>query len=216
MMETWEETPATRIIGVLARLRRLNLAIQLGGQWPIVVEGDLYVYLRRYRDSRCLVVINRGEEDREVDLVNLDYPDGKHRCLLSGAEIEILDGNLATTVPARGARVFARRGSRIRAATVIRLQVNGAPTQPGDRVLVIGDCEELGKWDIREGIELECINSNTWFGELPFDANAGKTIGYKLVVISPSDPAPRRENRVVRRRLVIPDGFAKWRDRWEE
>jgi cyclomaltodextrin glucanotransferase len=216
MMDSWETTNATRIIGILARLRRLNLAIQIGGQWPALVDPTVYVYLRRYRDSRCLVLLNRGDSDREVDLFNLDYPEGKHRCLLTGTEIQVSDGNLAVTIPACTGLVFARRGRRLRGRVVIRVQLNGAPTRLGDRVLIIGDCEELGKWDIREGIEMECVNANIWFGEIAFNANAGKTIGYKFVILPGSDPAPHRENCVVRRRLVIPEGFAKWRDRWEE
>jgi len=142
--------------------------------------------------------------------------EGKHRCLLTGTEIEVVEQSAKVRIPEMGYLVFAKRGQRVRGTTVIRVQVNGAPTKIGDRLMVIGDCEELGKWDLREAKELECINANTWFGELAFDASAGKTVGYKYVIISPDDPTPHRENQVVRRRLVIPDGFAKWRDLWED
>jgi len=215
MMSQWEETNAARIIRTLARLRKLNIAVQLGGQWPILVEESVYVYSRRYRDARCLVFLNKGEE-REVEVSDIQLGDGTHRCLLTGTEIEVADQKTKVRIPENGYFVFAKRGRRVRGTAVIRVQINGAPTRPGDRLLIIGDCEELGKWDLRDGYELECINANTWFGEVPFEANAGRTVGYKYVILSPDDPTPRRENQLVRRRLVIAEGFAKWRDLWEE
>jgi cyclomaltodextrin glucanotransferase len=215
MMTRWEETNATRIINILAKLRKSNIAIQLGGQWPLLVEESVYVYSRHYRDSRCFVFLNKGEEV-DVEVNDVQLADGKHRCLLTGTEIEVVDQSAKVTIPENGYLVFAKRGQRVRGTTVIRVQVNGAPTKMGDRLMVIGDCEELGKWDLDEARPLECINANTWFGEVPFEASAGKTVGYKYVIISQDHSMPHRENQVVRRRLVIPDGFAKWRDLWEE
>jgi cyclomaltodextrin glucanotransferase len=215
MMRSWAETEATRVIGILARQRRENQAIQLGGQWPKLVDRDTYVYLRRYRDSRCLVLINKGPR-RELNLENLECVDGEHICLLTGVVCEIMEGKLAICLPAESALVFAARGDMVSGQAVIRLQLNGAPTAPGDRLLIIGDCEELGKWDLSGGYELECVNSNTWFGEVPFNPNAGRAIGYKYVIFKAQpDQAPQRENRTVRMRLVTPAGTAKWRDKWE-
>jgi cyclomaltodextrin glucanotransferase len=215
-MENWGETAATRIVRVLAEERKLNTAVQWGGQWPKLVEADCYVFLRRYRDSRCLVILNKGEE-REIKVPDAEFPDGEHRCLLSGRKVKVKDGSLAVKLPQYGAVVLARCGKAVKAQAVIRLQVNGAPTQPGDRLAVIGDCDELGKWDLSKSYVMECVNSNTWFGELPFNENAGKAIGYKYVIFSnQQDQPPKRELRMVRRRLVTPDGTAKWRDRWEE
>ncbi|MDB6071192.1 MAG: hypothetical protein JWL81_2363, partial [Verrucomicrobiales bacterium] len=79
-----------------------------------------------------------------------------------------------------------------------------------------GDCPELGGWDLTKSCEMECVNSNTWFVELPFDASAGCAVGYKFVIFhGGSLESPVRECRVVRRRLVTPAGQAKWRDHWE-
>jgi cyclomaltodextrin glucanotransferase len=105
----------------------------------------------------------------------------------------------------------------VKAKSIARLQPNGIATLPGDRILVIGDCPELGEWDLSKGVPLEYVNHNTWFGELAFNESAGKPIAYKLVVIHPQpDAAPGRENRVVRRRPIMESGVAKWRDVWEE
>jgi cyclomaltodextrin glucanotransferase len=216
MLENWEPTEASRRIGLLAKERRINQALQWGGQWPKWVDAESYVFVRRYRNSYCLVFLNRGEE-RTIKVENLDFPDGEHRCLITGQTVHIENAVAEVTMPPMGALVLSKRGRKVRGTTVIRIQVNGAPTLPGDRLAVIGDCEELGRWDLRNAYELVCVNSNTWFGEIPLEASAGKVIGYKFVLL-PSEPdsPPRRENRGVRRRLVIPHGTAKWRDRWEE
>lgn len=216
MMERWDSTEAVRIIGILADERRHNQATQLGGQWPKWVDADSYVYSRRYRDACMLVMLNKGEE-RDLELEGLDMPDGEHTCLLTGEKIHIGEGRSTVHLPGQAAFVFAKRGTEVTAQTVIRVQVNGAPTAPGDRLAVIGDCEELGEWDLKRAHHLDCINSNTWAGEIPFNASAGRDIGYKYVLFpGEENVAPLRENRVVRRRVVTPDGTAKWRDRWEE
>lgn len=216
MMENWEPTAATRIIGILAKERKRNTAIQWGGQWPKWVDEQSYVYLRRYRNSRCLVFLNKGPE-RELTVEQLEYPDGEHKCLISGQMVTIADGKATVTLMEHGAIVLAKRDKPVRARTVIRVQVNGAPTQPGDRLAVIGDCPELGQWDLSQAIDLECVNSNTWFGEIPFNESSGKAIGYKFVIFTPDENAPPvRESKVPRLRLVTPEETAKWRDRWEE
>jgi cyclomaltodextrin glucanotransferase len=217
MMRGWRKTEATRLIGLLAKERKANQAIQFGGQWPKWVEENIYVYLRRYRDSRCLVLLNKGTEERELTIPNLEFPDGSHTCLLTKRQIVIKDGTATVTLAPESALVIARRGRHVSGKTVIRIQVNGAPTAPGDRLAVIGDCEELGHWDLRSAYELECVNSNTWFGEIPIRASAGKPIGYKFVIFPCAEgEGPRRENRTVRRRLATSSGIAKWRDLWEE
>ena len=216
MMECWEKTEATRICAILAKERKYNSAIQWGGHWTKWVDERSYVFLRRYRDSQCLVCINKGPA-RRIKVENLDMPDGIHVCLLTHRKVTIKDARATIRFKENDALVFAIRGKPVKAKTVIRVQINGAPTEPGDRLAVIGDCAELGRWDLREALDLECINSNTWFGELPFEENSGKAVGYKYVIFK-ADPnlPPRRESTMVRRRLVTPERHAKWRDRWEE
>ncbi|MFD0893737.1 hypothetical protein KBB96_09965 [Luteolibacter ambystomatis] len=215
MMDSWESTPACRIVAALSKERKLNPALQLGGQWPKWIDEESYVFLRRYRDSSCLVALNKGPE-RELVVSNLEFPDGEHDCLLGGQRIIVADGTAALHLNANQAIVIAVRGGPVRGRCVVRLQVNGAPTQPGDTLAVIGDCPELGKWDLAKAHRMECVNANTWFAEIPFEQSAGSSIGYKLVVF-PVDrkAAPTRENRIVRRRLIPSRGSAKWRDEWQ-
>ena len=216
MMKEWGETEATRLIGILAEERRKNQAIQLGGHWTRWIEENIYVYLRRYGGSRCLVFLNKGAE-RELTVADLDFPDGVHTCLLSGREVPIKDGSASLTLEAESATVLTLRADPPSAKVVVRVQINGAPTAPNDRLALTGDCEELGFWNLEKARELECVNSNTWFVELSFEVSAGRAVGYKYVIFPAGEgKGPQRENCTVRRRLVPQEGVAKWRDRWEQ
>ena len=218
MMENWDETTvAYKTVQRLAQERGKNPAIQWGGLWPKAVEKDLYVFVRKYRDSRVLVVLNKGPE-RSVDHIDSEFPNGMHECLLTGEKIEVRDGQVNQLKVGGGqARVFSFVGQPVKGKSIARLQLNGIATLPGDRILVIGNVPELGMWDLSKGVPLEYVNHNTWFGELAFNESAGKSIAYKLVVIHPQpDAAPGRENRIVRRRSIAESGVAKWRDEWEE
>jgi cyclomaltodextrin glucanotransferase len=218
MMEKWDtDTRAFHYTHMLSAERGKNPAIQWGGSWPKIVEKDTYVYLRKYHQSRCLVLLNKGPE-RVIDRIDTELPNGTHQCILTGEKIECKDG-IATQVKIGGAqaRVYSYVGERVKAKAIARLQLNGLFTQPGDSVRVIGDCPELGNWDIGKGVPLEYINLNTWFAELAFNESVGESIAYKFVVIhSTPNSSPGRENRPPRRRAVVTEGVAKWRDSWEE
>jgi cyclomaltodextrin glucanotransferase len=218
MMEKWETTtPAFHLTRRLADERGKNPAIQWGGFWPKIVEKDLYVFLRKYQDSRCLVILNKGLE-RTIEELDCELPDGEHQCILTGEKIHLKERKLfGFKIGAGQCRVFSFIGPRVEAKSVARLQLNGLFTQPGDSVVVIGDCPELGQWDITKGVPLEYINLNTWFTELPFNESAGRSIAYKFAVLhAEPNSAPGRENRPPRRRAVGAEGVDKWRDVWEE
>jgi len=181
------------------------------------VEKDVYVFLRKYRDSRCLVLLNKGPE-RVIDKLDTEMPNGVHQCILTGDKIECKDGIAAgIKIGAAEARVFSFVGNRVTGKSIARLQLNGLFTQPGDLVVVIGDCPELGNWDIGKGVPLEYINLNTWFTELSFNESAGESVAYKFAVLhAEPNSSPGRENRPTRRRAIGTEGVAKWRDVWEE
>jgi cyclomaltodextrin glucanotransferase len=215
MMERWEDTEARRLITVLNKERASNPALQWGGHWAKHVEADLYAYLRSYRDSRCLVILNRGEE-RDFASENLGLEDGTYSCLLSGREVRIEGSRLALALKRHESLVLSKRGKPIRGKSLVRLQVNGAPTQPGDTLALIGDAPELGEWDLAKAVSLEGINNNTWFGEVPFEASAGFPVAYKFVIFRKEGGAPCREVRTCRRRSIAEGQPAKWRDIWEQ
>ncbi|MBD1871657.1 cyclomaltodextrin glucanotransferase [Leptolyngbya sp. FACHB-671] len=214
MMQSWDtDTDLYRSIRLLSGLRRLNPAISLGGHWQKYLTPDVYCYVRRYRDSFCFVVLNRGEAVT-LDEVDTELPDGEHTCVLTRCKYEAKDGKIhGLELAARGVIVISHVGERIKAQTIVRAQLNGVETQPGEIVVVTGNCPELGNWDIAKAYPLEYINTNTWFGEIPFNESAGKLINYKYALWRQGQ-APLRENLVTRHWVIASEGTVKWRDTW--
>ncbi len=214
MMESWDtDMPIYRDIRLLSGLRRLNPSVSLGSQWPKYVTPDIYCYVRRYRDSRCFVAINQGEATL-LEAVEADLPDGEHTCILTRQKLEVKDGCLHNLeLGAMEAIAISHVGDRVKGKAIVRAQLNGLMTQPGETVVVMGNCPELGNWDISKAYPLEYINSNTWFGEIAFDESAGKEITYKYAIWR-EDQAPLRENVVARRWVLANEGSVKWRDIW--
>ncbi|MBD1813457.1 alpha-amylase family glycosyl hydrolase [Microcoleus vaginatus DQ-U2] len=214
MMEKWDtDSPIYRAVRLLSGLRRLNPAISMGSQWQKYLTADVYCYVRRYRDSVVFVAMNRGNAVTITE-VDTELPDGEHTEVLSRRKFEVKDGMLYNLeLGAREVMIFSRVGERVKAKTIVRAQLNSVRTQPGERIVVIGDCPELGNWDISKGFPLEYINTNTWFGEIPFNESAGKLISYKYALLREGQ-SPLRENLVCRRWVLVSEGTVKWRDKW--
>lgn len=214
MMENWDmDTPIYRDIRLLSGLRRLNPAVSMGSQWQKYLTPDVYCYLRRYGDSRCFVAMNRGNAVK-IEAVATDLPDGEHTCVLTRRKFEVIDGHLHDLeLDSREVIIISHVGERVKGQTIVRVQLNGLSTQPGERIVVIGDCPELGNWDIGKAYELEYINENTWFGEIPFNESAGRLIAYKYAMLR-EGKSPLRENLVCRRWVIANEGTVKWRDKW--
>lgn len=214
MMTQWDtSTELYRLIRLLSGLRRLNPAISMGGQWQKYITPDLYCYTRRYRDSRCFVALNRGEATMIAE-VETGFPDGEHTCVITHHKYTVTSGKIYDLhLDTRGVIVLSHVGERVKGQTIVRVQLNGVQTQPGEMIAVTGDCPELGNWDIAKAYPLEYINSNTWFAEIPFDESAGKLISYKYVMWRQGQ-SPLRENLVARRWVIASEGTVKWRDVW--
>ena len=214
MMEKWDtDSPIYRDVRLLSGLRRLNPAISMGSQWQKYLTPDVYCYVRRYRDSVVFVAMNRGNSVT-LEEVDTELPDGEHTEVLSRRKFEVKDGKLYNLeLGSREVMIFSRVGERVKAKTMVRAQLNNVQTQPGEKIVVIGDCPELGNWDIGKGFPLEYINTNTWFGEIPFNESAGKLISYKYALLREGQ-SPLRENLVCRRWVLASEGTVKWRDKW--
>jgi cyclomaltodextrin glucanotransferase len=185
----------------------------MGSHWQKYLTADVYCYVRRYRDSLCFVALNRGGEVTLPE-VETELPDGEHTCVVTRNKYEVKDGKIYNLVlEERGVLVFSHVGERIKAQTIVRVQLNGVDTQPGEIIVVTGDCPELGNWDISKAYPLEYINSNTWSAEIPFDESAGKLIAYKYAMWR-EGRSPLRENLVNRRWVIAKEGTVKWRDTW--
>ncbi|MCL1472397.1 alpha-amylase family glycosyl hydrolase [Argonema antarcticum] len=213
-MENWDtETPVYRDIRLLSGLRRLNPAVSLGSHWHKYLTPNVYCYVRRYRDNRCFVAMNRGNAVT-IEAVHTDLPDGEHTDVLSRRKLEVKDGYLHNLeLGSREVVIISHVGERVKGQTIVRAQLNGVNTQPGERIIIIGDCPELGNWDISKGYELEYINENTWFAEIPFEESAGRLVTYKYAMLREGQ-SPLRENVVGRRWFVASEGMVKWRDVW--
>jgi cyclomaltodextrin glucanotransferase len=169
--------------------------------------------VRRYRDSLCFVALNRGGEVTLPE-VEVELPDGEYTCVVTRNQYEVKNGKIDNLQLAeRGIIVFSHVGERINGETIVRVQLNGVNTQPGETIVVTGDCPELGNWDITKAYPLEYINANTWFAEIPFDESTGNLISYKYAMWR-EGRAPVRENLVNRRWVIAKEGTVKWRDTW--
>ncbi|MEM8807266.1 MAG: alpha-amylase family glycosyl hydrolase [Cyanobacteria bacterium P01_G01_bin.38] len=214
MMTRWE--PYTDIywcVRLLSGLRRLNPAVSVGSQWQRFITPDVYCYVRLYGECVCFVAMNRGEATT-VEEVATDLPDGEHTCILTRRKLEVKDGLLQDlSLDCCEVIVLSHVGSRASGKVLVRAQLNGVNTQPGEHIAVIGDCPELGSWDIARAYPLEYINANTWFAEIPFEESIGKIISYKYIMLREGQ-SPLRENLVARHWLVAETGTVKWRDMW--
>lgn len=214
MMEQWDtDSPLYRDVRLLSGLRRLNPAISMGSQWQKYLTPDVYCYVRRYRDSLVFVAMNRGNAVT-VESVEAELPDGEHTEVLSRRKFEVKEGMLYNLeLGSREVMIFSHVGDRVKGKTIVRAQLNSVKSQPGERIVVVGDCPELGSWDISKAYPLEYINTNTWFGEIPFNESAGKLIAYKYALLR-EGMSPLRENLVCRRWVLAQEGTVKWRDKW--
>jgi cyclomaltodextrin glucanotransferase len=158
MMHSWDtESELYRRVRLLSGLRRLNPAVSLGSQWKKLVTADIYAYIRRYRDSLLFVILNRGEATT-IESINTELPDGTHTCALTRRKFEVQDGNIANLeLDAKDAVVISHVGERVKGQTIVRVQLNGVDTQPGETIVVTGNCPELGNWKIAEAYPLQYI-----------------------------------------------------------
>ena len=215
MMEKWDTaTPAFRLVKRLAALRRENPAIQRGSHRQKYLSPDAYAYTRVYRGSCCLTVFNRGPETR-LTLEKIELPDGIYKDLLSDRAVTVRDGRIENLAMGRDSVFVAayRAPVREKGAMEITFVLNGFRTEYGQHVKVIGNCPELGGWDLEKGFRLEYINENMWLGNIAMPESAGKPIVYKFVVEKDGDGV-LYENRPAHSRLLPGEGFMELQHRW--
>ncbi len=215
MMDKWDtDTQLFQDIQLLSKLRRLNPAISLGSQVEKYITPDVFCYLRRYRDSRCFVAMNKGNQTT-IDLENTELEDGEYNCILTKRQFQVRGGKLLNLeLRSKEPIILSYIGDRVKGKTIARVQLNGITTQPGETVVVTGDCPELGNWNIERAYALEYINPNTWFGEIPFVESAGRAIAYKYALWR-NNNALLYENSSSRRWILAEQGTVKWQDVWK-
>lgn len=217
MMEAWDlEAPLFAIVQVLARLRRQNQALTFGSHQQIYVSDQIYAFVRAYRDSRVLCVINKGGS---VDLslhLPAELADRSLVCALTAQQFVVdADGVLPLRLTAQSAHVISLPGTRVAGKLVVTFQLNGIETRPGERMVVVGDSDELGGWDPARAYGMEYVNRNTWICEVPFAAAADAWIHYKFALLAEAENRVVYEHIMPRRLLLPPHGREKVDAVWQ-
>lgn len=217
MMDRWSlDAPVARILPQLAALRGRSLAVQRGFTRELSVGQDLFAFARGYGDDVVVVIINRGPATA-LSLDGVLLPDGEYRDLLGvlpepvSVSREHIGG---VVVPTASVVILEHAKPRPLVKLGAVVQLNGYNSRYGERVLVVGDAPELGRWDPQRGVPMQYINQNLWMADLAFEESAGAEILYRFVVIDASGNL-KHEDRLPRLRRVHHSGILPWRDRWQ-
>jgi cyclomaltodextrin glucanotransferase len=98
-MTQWsEETPAFKIIAILARLRQESPAIAQGAYRTLYAEQDILVFERRHEQDVVIVAVNRGDAKTVTINTGVEFAPGGYTGLLSQTS-ETNQGNLLTVTP---------------------------------------------------------------------------------------------------------------------
>lgn len=216
MMESFEQTPLSRDLAILAAARKQSQALQKGGMRTKHLDADCYAFTRKYMYAACLVVVNRADDPCELHLGMLELPDGRYEELLGGPQLRVADARAHLTVPARGIVVYSDPGRFPKGKVVVDLQLNGISTAFGENIRVCGDAAELGAWDVHQAVPMEYIDAGTWATTLIFDESADHDIHYKFI-LQKGDAFKREPGRGHHRRVPVAGaGTVIWRDDWRE
>jgi cyclomaltodextrin glucanotransferase len=98
-MTQWsEETPAFKIIAILANLRNESPAIWQGTYRTIYTDQDVLVFERQHQQETVLVAVNRGEGKTIALQQGIDFAPGRYTGLLTKTS-EVNEGNFLVVTP---------------------------------------------------------------------------------------------------------------------
>ena len=98
-MRSWSRnTPAFKIIRVLADLRQRSTAIAAGSYDPVYADNDVLVFERRSQNESVLVAVNRGAAATISLGSGLDLPPGTYHSLVADTS-EVNKGNSLIVAP---------------------------------------------------------------------------------------------------------------------
>lgn len=204
MMDSWDtDTACCQLVSILISTRRSNQALTFGSHQQIYITDSIYAFVRSYRDSRALCVLNKGPSSDVTLSLPSEFVAKELVCALDGSTYYSSSSSLTLSLSAGAAHLFSLPGTRVDAPVVATFQLNGLETRPGQRLVLTGDCDELGNWDLSLSYGMEFLNRNTWICEVGFTASATKMIQFKYVVLGDSGSLPVHEN-VIPRRLFLP------------
>ena len=216
MMDSWDtEGPGYRLIDTLIATRRGNQALTFGSHQQLYISDDVYAFLRTYRDSYALCVLNKGSQTQ----VSLPLPESiqssSFTCALTQSPFPVSDGRLNLVLEPGAAYLFSLPGARVSGCVVATFQLNRLETLPGQRVVLLGDCPELGSWNLDGAYGMEYVNRNTWICEVAFSVSVGTLIQFKFVLLDESNQ-PTYELILPRQLLLPSSGREKVDALWGE
>lgn len=216
MMQSWDtDIQCFQLINTLIDIRRKNQSLTFGSHHQLYVSEDIYAYIRKYRDFYAICVINKGPSfELELNLPFSIY-ENSLICELSGSSCQVFENRLKLSLEAGGFRLFSILGQRVSGAVVATFQLNGIETKPGQRIVLAGDCLELGLWDPTLSYGMEYVNRNTWICEVGFHESVGKLIHFKYFLIDESG-AVIRESMMPRQLLLPLEGREKVDSLWQK
>jgi cyclomaltodextrin glucanotransferase len=218
MMQNWDlNSGGFSLVSSLILLRRQNQAFTFGSHQQLYISSDVYAFVRSYRGSRALCILNKGQPIQlSIDLQGYIQLRDTLTCDLTGASFPVIDNHLHIDLDDGAAFVFSLPSDRVLGEVVTTFQLNGIVTTPGQHVFLTGSCPELGTWDINKAYGMEYVNQNTWICEVPFAASTGHIVNFKYVVVDSASGNVIRENILPRRILVMPSSIDKVDSIWEQ
>ena len=91
----------------IVSLRKNHSALSYGDFYTLIADDNIYSFVRSDFNERILVVLNKNEQ---ADTVSLKFPDSINsksiKDLISGEEINLINGNLSVNVDGIGWRMF--------------------------------------------------------------------------------------------------------------
>jgi hypothetical protein len=84
-------------------------ALRYGSRRTLLVDHDVYAFVRALLDDRVLVAFNRGKTEAKVELAVLpELVDGDYIESLSGAKVPVRDGKISLSIPGQTAALVSR------------------------------------------------------------------------------------------------------------
>ena len=216
MMDAWEtDGSGFLLVKSLIEIRRANQALTFGSHQQLYVSEHIYAFLRSYRDSHAVCILNKGPKA----VLTLPLPafcqPTELSCALTGISYPVQDGHVDLSLDTGSSHLFSLPGGRVTGAVVVTFQLNGVETRPGQHLVLTGDCQELGTWNLSHAYGMEYVNRNTWICEVSFSASVGKPIQFRYVLIEGHAGVSVYENIIPRRLLLPEQGREKIDSLWE-
>lgn len=215
MMQNWDfSSSAFQLIQSLTHIRRTNQALTFGSHQQLYVSNDIYAFIRSYRDFHAICVLNKGPQAQITIDVGERVTASQLHCQLTDSTYPLIDHQLTLDLASGQSHLFSILGNRVTSDVVTTFQLNGVLTSPGQRLLLTGDCDELGCWDLDFAYGMEYVNLNTWICEVGFNVSCGQPIQFKYV-IADSSGSFLREDKLPRTLLLLQSGRQKVDSLWQ-